>query len=143
MILNKETNQPPYVSDDFQIGPNGAYEHNKTIQIIDEVYRKYADSHWTLPSNPKGKLLSDQLFSLVPMEHSKESFFNKCKTDTEFSEKWGLKIEERELSWEERETYGYEINIDGILTEEWADKLRLPTKLITITYNNERIESYE
>ena len=70
-------------------------------------------------------------------------FINKCKTDTEFSEKWGLKIEERELSWEERDTYGYEINIDGILTEEWADKLRLPTKLITITYNNERIESYE
>ena len=141
--MNKEKNQPPYVSDDFQIGPNGAYEHNETIQIIDEVYRKYADSHWTPPSNPKGKLLSDQLFSVVPMEHSKESFINKCKNDNEFSEKWGLKIEERELSWEERETYGYEINIDGILTEEWADKLRLPTKLITITYNNERIESYE
>ena len=112
-------------------------------QIIDEVYRKYADSHWTPPSNPNGKLLSDQLFSLVPMEHSKESFTNKCKTNPKFSEKWGLKIEERELSWEERETYGYEINIDGILTEEWADKLRLPTKLITITYNNEIIESYE
>jgi hypothetical protein len=25
----------------------------------------------------------------------KEEFINKCKTDTEFSERWGLKIEER------------------------------------------------
>ena len=29
-------------------------------------------------------------------------FINKCKTDSEFSERWGLKIEERELSLEER-----------------------------------------
>ena len=72
-------------------------------ELLDEVYRKYADSHWTPPSNPKGKLLSDQLFSLVPMEHSKEEFINKCKTDSEFSKNWGLKIEERELSESERE----------------------------------------
>ena len=26
---------------------------------------------------------------------TKEIFINKCKTDTEFSEKWGLKIEEK------------------------------------------------
>ena len=31
-----------------------------------------------------------------------EEFVNRCKTDTEFSERWGLKIEERELSLEER-----------------------------------------
>jgi hypothetical protein len=34
--------------------------------------------------------------------HTQEEFINKCKTNTEFSEKWGLKIEERELSLEER-----------------------------------------
>ena len=146
--MNKETNQPPYVSDDFQIGPNGAYEHNKTIQIIDEVYRKYADSHWTPPSNPKGKLLSDQLFSLVPMEHSKESFFNKCKTDTEFSEKWGLKIEERELTPKERiELAGGKIQDKYPALVEMSlrlcDERDIPTKLITITYNNETVESYE
>ena len=28
---------------------------------------------------------------------TKEEFINKCKTDTEFLEKWGLKIEEREV----------------------------------------------
>ena len=138
MILNKEKNQPPYVSDDFQIGPNGAYEHNEPIQIIDEAYKNYLiEDVKILPNMPKDKMTE------LGYRLTQEEFINKCKTDSEFSEKWGLKIEERELSWEERETYGYEINIDGILTEEWADKLRLPTKLITITYNNERIESYE
>ena len=30
----------------------------------------------------------------IPIPHTKEEFINKCKTDSEFSEKWGLKIEE-------------------------------------------------
>lgn len=67
-------------------------------ELVNKAYRSYADSHWIPPSNPNGKLLSDQLFSVVPMEHSKESFTNKCKTDGVFSAKWGLKIEEMELS---------------------------------------------
>ena len=128
----------------------------KYNQIIDEVYGKYADSHWTPPSNPKGKLLSDQLFSLVPMEHSKESFINKCKTDSEFSEKWGLKIEERELSNDERFRIAYkDLELRKKLEaqskmlrypdghNEVMDDANIQTKLITITYNNETIEVYE
>ncbi len=30
-----------------------------------------------------------------------QEFIDKCKTDSKFSEKWGLKIEERELSDDE------------------------------------------
>jgi hypothetical protein len=129
-------------------------------ELLDEAYRKYADSHWTPPSNPKGKLLSDQLFSLVPMEHSKESFINKCKTNNEFSEKWGLKIEERELSLEERCSLANFAPFDDRfpdgddfkwdehtinIAEDWLKQHHpnLPTKLITITYNNKTIESYE
>jgi hypothetical protein len=130
-------------------------------QIIDDAYKKYADSHWTPPSNPNGKLLSDQLFSVVPMEHSKESFINKCKTDPEFSEKWGLKIEERELSlkeqahaynnWLEKQNYNPKhqskiIDIDKLSESDLMTILQSlpgPSKLITITYNNETIESYE
>jgi hypothetical protein len=156
--LNKEKNQPPYVSDDFQIGPNGAYEYKAHQELLDEVYRKYADSHWTPPSNPKGKLLSDQLFSLVPMEHSKESFINKCKTDSEFSERWGLRIEERELSLRERvDIFNLKMIKEGIRTQiatvgvdenYWKESLEqtkhdIPAKLITITYNDKTIESYE
>ena len=125
-------------------------------QIIDEAYEKYADSHWTQPSNPKGKLLSDQLFSVVPMEHSKEEFINKCKTDLDFSQKWGLKIEERELTDKERlntliqneQRLIYEKvqsfkNLKRKTIKDYLDEKNIPTRLITLTYNNEKIEIYE
>jgi hypothetical protein len=104
-------------------------------ELLDEVYRKYADSHWTPPSNPKGKLLSDQLFSVVPMEHSKEEFINKCKTNNEFSKKWGLKIEERELSLEERNDVYKKQWESGAseLSHDRFNSLNIPTKLITVT----------
>jgi hypothetical protein len=80
-------------------------------------------------------------------------FINKIKTDTEFSEKWGLKIGERELSVIERiviaETNtevipGFDSHFD---TDEDVHKVLdtwdVPTKLITITYKETIIESYE
>jgi hypothetical protein len=83
---------------------------------------------------------------------SQEEFINKCKTDSEFSEKWGLKIEERELNRSERYTiarqYGLcpkysNIGIENCTEEEHYNKYNVPTKLITITYNDKTIESYE
>jgi hypothetical protein len=94
----------------------------------------------------------------IPIPHTKEEFINKCKTDSEFSEKWGLKIEERELSRKERSDYYYKNgNKEGIVegsldrpiwednefAHKWYDERNVPTKLITITYNNETIEVYE
>jgi hypothetical protein len=79
-------------------------------------------------------------------------FINKCKTDSEFSEKWGLKIEERELTDVERYTiarqYGLcpkysNIRLENCTEEEHYNKFNVPTKLITITYNDKTIESYE
>jgi hypothetical protein len=76
-----------------------------------------------------------------------QEFINKCKTDTEFSEKWGLTIEERELSDEERiklfkektnRSLTYTLNV-----RERLDENGIPTKLITIKYNDKTIESYE
>jgi hypothetical protein len=73
-------------------------------------------------------------------------------SDTEFSEKWGLKIEERELSGSERYTiarqYGLcpkysNIGLENCTEEEHYNKYNVPTKLITITYNDKTIESYE
>ncbi len=125
-------------------------------ELLDEAYEKYADSHFKPPSNPKGKLLSDQLFSVVPIEHSKESFINTCKTNPKFSKKWGLKIEERELSLEERSFIAnsnhYEVaqNIKmfvGVNEDHTLHKLlddnNVPTKQITLTYNDKTITSYE
>jgi hypothetical protein len=87
------------------------------------------------------------------IHYTQEEFINKCKTDPEFSEKWGLKIEERELSLEERCELGYKY-VDSF---EWdmlmgggregdegnCNDYYIPTKLITITYNDKTIESYE
>jgi len=117
----------------------------KYNQIIDEVYRKYADSH---------EYFVDGWMHVIPMEHSKETFVNECKTNPEFSETWGLKIEERELSLEERKRIvknKYFIEFYWKIVDEhnnentiWEmNKRNIPTKLITLTYNNEKIESYE
>jgi hypothetical protein len=85
----------------------------------------------------------------------KEEFINKCKTDSEFSQKWGLKIEERELSLEERFNIKYPGGKFSIFQENYPnthkrnnpndllDAFDIPTKLITITYNDKTIESYE
>jgi hypothetical protein len=82
---------------------------------------------------------------------TKEEFINKCKTDIVFSEKWGLKIEERELSLEERhkialpiwkEQYGPLADM-MVPTNVDNTPFKIPTKLITITYNDKTIESYE
>jgi hypothetical protein len=105
----------------------------KMEQIIDEVYENYYEY-----------MRDDRQWEL-----DKEEFINKCKTDPEFSEKWGLKIEERELSLEERKRiyeteYTNDIEVENNHWLESKLKTRnIPTKLITITYNGETIESYE
>jgi len=80
---------------------------------------------------------------------SQEQFINKCKTNTEFSEKWKLTIEERELSMDERMklyegefTPGIEVTNDHWLNSKLTTR-NIPTKLITIKYNDKTIESYE
>jgi len=79
-------------------------------------------------------------------------FINKCKTNPEFSEKWGLKFEKRELTDVERYTiarqYGLcpkysNIRLENCTEEEHYNKFNVPTKLITITYKETIIESYE
>ena len=163
--------------------------NEKMNQIIDEAYENYVN-HWGDPIDPVNFELYTRL-DLHPDKRlfTKKEFINKCKTNPEFSETWGLRIEERELFMEEgedlrlklilehlnkkgiitssfedfkkdeniipnidwrREVWGMIIWINygnGIITntleEIYDDVKNLPTKLITITYNNETIESYE
>jgi hypothetical protein len=80
----------------------------------------------------------------------KEEFIRLIKTDDLFSEKWGLKIEERELSTLERMEYygkhymkeGEAKSFDDLLKVNYVG-LNIPTKLITLEYNGIKIESYE
>jgi hypothetical protein len=103
-------------------------------QIIDEVYEKY---------HQENKHVMYLTFLL------KEEFINRIKTNPEFSEKWGLQIEERELNTQERNEW-FQVHLNGnnpFMKSDWKDfeldQQNIPTKLITITYNNEKIESYE
>jgi hypothetical protein len=83
--------------------------------------------------------------------YNQEEFINKCKTDSEFSEMWGLKIEERKLNLEERveilrkKEDSVWLNTGLVLSviEPMLEEYNIPTKLITITYNDKKIESYE
>jgi len=126
--------------------------NNEQQQIIDKVYENYCNTLiGSITFSERGKhFKSDGLEfnSGYPnyVHYSQEEFINKCKTDTEFSEKWGLKIEERELSEGERGLLLQPLGLDP-LTKEGRDRLwkenNLPTKLITITYNNKTITSYD
>jgi len=123
--------------------------------LLDEAYKNYEKEIIRQRQIQKeevdrlrsqGKLLKVALIKLL----SQEEFINKCKTDTEFSERWGLQIKEQELSLLERvQIYGVDkiqTNDAGYYEHSYAqfkvDEAKIPTKLITITYNK-TIESYE
>jgi hypothetical protein len=123
-------------------------------ELLDEVFLNYwrnakHNNLDCLVKQEEGSFLVEMRF------YYKEEFIDKCKTDQEFSQRWGLKIEERELSLEEREKIAItkypQLNetphgalIDSRpFSNEFGDSLNIPTKLITITYNNKTIESYE
>ena len=130
-------------------------------QIIDEAYENYLnyplatihDHHTNIlyqnRHNGWCMLNGRSMASPHPTRHlTQEEFIDRCKTNPEFSEKWGLKIEERELSLEERQgilekvfpMYYMDQQFGG---EDIFTRNNIPNKLITITYNNEKIESYE
>jgi hypothetical protein len=128
--------------------------NEKYNQIIDDVYKTYWNSVATSEYDPFGPI-SIKLPTLT-----QEQFINQIKTDVEFSEKWELKIEERELTITEicelakvdydeaiQWTYhGKNIDSDLDIRTMLSDKfvIDIPTKLITITYKNEIIkEKYE
>ena len=107
-------------------------------ELLDEAYENYKNKTEIMMGHGfHGTLLS------------KEEFIDKCKTDTEFSERWGLKIEEQELNTDERNKW-FQINLNGnnpLMKSDWKDyeldQQNIPSKLITITYNDKTIESYE
>jgi len=123
--------------------------NEKMNQIISDAWANYSK-----------KVIANnlQLIPAIDLPKTQEEFINKCKTDSEFSEKWGLKIEERDLSRKERSDYYYKNgNKEGIVegsldrpiwednefAHKWYDERNVPTKLITITYNGTKIENYE
>lgn len=123
------------------------------LKILNEIWKKYGESHWTEPEDESSPLISKQLCSLKPMEHSKESFLEKIRTDKEFSKKWNLVIFERNLTKEERyniwflnnyET-GMEKNFDENTLPNFDDPyyVATPTKVVYVTYGLETFKFHE
>ena len=118
----------------------------KFNQIIDEVFINYCQTKIEKTSTGEIWISYAGHYGNI----SKEDFINKCKTDNEFSEKWGLKIEERGLTLEERHQISLSrIGHDGIADRDnitWHEtynKTGIPTKIITLTHNNETVITYE
>ena len=124
-------------------------------QMIDEAYENYynymttnfMETRWCkVEISPDGK-------SIMGRMCNRDEFIIESKTQPGFSERWGLKIEERELNHDERFEIYKNSNIGGRVLQNHItainfkqfhfDEANIPTKLITITYNNETIESYE
>ncbi len=125
-------------------------------QIIDEVYETYCEAYEK--DNSLGRLLlikrTDGKSTYRKID--KDTFIVLCTQDKSFSEKWGLKIEERKLSLEERgflaNSNHYEVSqnikmfvrVDSDHTlHEYLDDKDIPTKQITLTYQDESIQFYE
>ena len=138
-------------------------------ELLDDAFKKYQSQTMFRTDDLvslkelDGMDMSTGERKTVYRQYAPVEFIDKCKTDTEFSKTWELKIEERELSYDEKEWELEKTNcINDIETDriiyghEWEKYIQeqyegiestqgiiIPTKQITVTYNNKTIESYE
>jgi thymidylate synthase len=103
-------------------------------QIIDDAYKNYEK---ICMEEVNSHDVSPPMF-LYPMWE--KDFINKIKTDKDFSERWGLKIEERELSYDERfrlyvkrDKPAYPLNVENI--NEYLTLIEIPTRAISLMWN--------
>ena len=130
-------------------------------ELLDEAYKNWKAKGRDFWEEQIDGMFTSELGEEKVDKISKEEFINKCKTDPEFSKTWGLKIEERELTTSEIWSYIHNNKIEikhqhavlsghpigSELRKQFIPVLKenynIPTKLITLTYNNKTIESYE
>jgi hypothetical protein len=108
--------------------------NNEQQQIINEVYENY----WDIDPDAD-KTFQYEGHTIETRRMTKDEFVFMVKIDGEYGRRWGLKIEERELTWDESNEY---YNNHQSLKVPYLG-LKVPTRLITITYNNKTIVSYE
>ena len=117
----------------------------KYNQIIDDAYNNF------LMTSKKGvsKEILEKFIKHTPNIHKIE-FIDKIKRDKRFSEYWGLKIEERELSWEEQVDLAlewghdsFDLDIAMCNSEDALTEYGIPTRVLTVTYKDEKLEIYE
>ena len=123
-------------------------------ELLDEAYENYLNN-FIEPVCPPNLDVQPSYYEPMTKEWFVKSAKEKDLRGKEFSEKWGFKIEERELSLEERFNIKYPGGKFSIFQENYPnthkrnnpndllDAFDIPTKLITITYNDKTIESHE
>ena len=120
-------------------------------ELLNEVYENYL-KNWKHQPVIENELhwMEQELVNERPLW--KDMFIHCIKTNNEFSETWGLMIEERELSDEERKdiwnknNFFVDMSWYNMEEDDCVELLNgdnIPTKLITITYNDKKIESYD
>jgi hypothetical protein len=121
--------------------------NNEQQSLIDKAYENYKSTILEKEIKKSAFELTVQSMSGKTFILPQEEFLNKCQTDKGFSEKWGLEIEERELSTHERLEWVKmnlpNIDVNGFVNNDeyshkWIETLNdnIPTKLITVTYND-------
>jgi hypothetical protein len=125
---------------------------NQYMDLIGDAYKNYISK--ASMSNDKDCLVRQKEGSYLKEMRlfTQEEFINKIKTDDEFTKKWGLKIEVRELSLRERmnlcrekldDTDDGEILLPSDIEYRMNNYWGIPTRAISLTYNDKTIESYE
>ncbi len=114
-------------------------------QILDQAYREYCDGHWSPPTNPNGPLLSDQLCSVTPIEHSKESFWVTVHNNPQFAKSFGIQIKREKMTWEESVQWvlrNTDVELENLYIVEEIAKDTTPKNKITIQYKEKTAQYY-
>jgi hypothetical protein len=107
--------------------------NNEQQELLDDAYENYK-SKINLQNNWEITLRVGGVDTIGQQELlSQEEFISKIKTDSEFSQMWGLKIEEQ--------TILEQVDQNNPMLK--GSTALYPRKLIIVTYNEKTIESYE
>ncbi len=130
--------------------------NNQSTDLIGDTYANYLKKRTT--SNKDNirvpHTLENGMTGQISRPYTQEEFINKIKTDEEFAKKWDVIVEVRELSMEERTQIlvsrsdnkrdFYDRNSRLIIEEKLVlDESNIPTKAISLTYNNQTEVIYE
>jgi hypothetical protein len=139
--------------------------NKELIDWVDEVYENYTESVYSDGIRYMDDVKEyDEIYDSesgdewpIVVPYTKDDFIERIKSDNKFAERWGVSVNRRELTFEER----CEIQIDkldGMYSSEknifihhsidevkriTMDKNKIPKKVISLTYNNKTIEIYE
>jgi hypothetical protein len=111
-------------------------------ELLDEAYDNYLSSYTeTLTKFTPKKILNENP-NYKPHSLTKEGFAFLIRANENFAKEWGLVIEERELGDDER-IFIYEKELFSPLRIINQNIPVIPTKQITLTYNDKTITSYD